>query len=176
MNLRLRLPALLALLFGLCLDSLGLVAADVDANRHAGLGQIEPFSPTRVTPRFTTPQWIGEPGVDAVVILSIDDLRATEKYESYLRPVLERLKRIDGRAPFGIFCNASDTTDPRFQRWLKEGVSLEVHTLGHPCPLLSTNGFAAASTSGYCTDYRRAGLLRGPMVFAFLGAKCDGFP
>ena len=147
MNLRLRLPALLALLFGLCLDSLGLLAADVDANRHAGLGQIEPFSPTRVTPRFTTPQWIGEPGVDAVVILSIDDLRATEKYESYLRPVLERLKRIDGRAPFGIFCNASDTTDPRFQRWLKEGVSLEVHTLGHPCPLLSTNGFAAASNN-----------------------------
>ena len=32
-----------------------------------------------------------------------------------------------------------------FQKWLGEGVSLEVHTLTHPCPLLANNDFAASS-------------------------------
>ena len=60
-----------------------------------------PFRVGLETPALTTPQWVGEKGVEAVVILSIDDLRTPEKYESYLRPILNRLKQIDGRAPAG---------------------------------------------------------------------------
>ncbi len=125
----------------------GWVIAAPDANRLTTLDGSDPFHPGLASARFTTPQWIGETNVEAVVILSIDDLRATAKYETHLRPVLERLKRIDGRAAFSIFCNACPTDDPQFATWLREGVSLEVHTLAHPRPLLSTNGFAAAANN-----------------------------
>jgi len=83
-------------------------------------------------PKLTAPQWVGEPGVEAVVILAIDDMRDPQKYETFLRPILDRLKQIDGRAPVSIFCNQLDSQDPRLQAWLKEGLSLEVHTLTHP--------------------------------------------
>jgi len=47
-------------------------------------------------------QWVGEDGVEAVVILAIDDMKETDKYEKFLRPILERLKQIDDRAPVSI--------------------------------------------------------------------------
>ncbi len=108
-----------------------------------------PFRVGLETPALTTPQWVGEKGVESVVILSIDDLRTPEKYESYLRPILNRLKQIDGRAPVSIFCNALEPSDPQFQAWLKEGLSLEVHTLSHPCPLLAKGDFDAAKATYY---------------------------
>ena len=135
---------------GRCLPLLLLAfapSAAPDANRLTHLDGTDPFYPTLSLARFTTPQWVGEPGVDAVVILSIDDLRATATYEAHLRPLLDRLKQIDGRAPFSILCNACATDDPQFTAWLREGVSLEVHTLAHPCPLLATNGLAAAANN-----------------------------
>jgi putative membrane-bound dehydrogenase-like protein len=131
-----------ALRLALALGASAAFAAD--GNRLTYLDSDDPFYPHRDLARLTTPQWIGEAGVEAVVILSIDDLRETQKYEDYVRPVLERLKQIDGRAPFSIFCNTFDPADARFQSWLKEGVSLEVHTLAHPCPLLGKMNFDAA--------------------------------
>lgn len=122
----------------------GVHAFAADGNRLAYLDSDDPFYPHRGLARLTTPQWIGEEGVEAVVVLSIDDLRDPQKYEDYVRPVLERLKLIDGRAPFSIFCNTFDPEDARFQSWLAEGVSLEVHTLAHPCPLLGKMGFSDA--------------------------------
>src|SRR5712672_3011544 len=95
----------------------------VDANRLAYLDEADPFHPGVGFPKLTTPQWVGEPGVEAVVILAIDDLRETPKYETTLRPILERLKQIDGRAPVSIFCNTNDAANPQFQAWLKEGLS-----------------------------------------------------
>ncbi|XOV70616.1 MAG: PVC-type heme-binding CxxCH protein [Verrucomicrobiota bacterium] len=106
-----------------------------------------PFYVDKDFPKLTTPQWVGEEGVDAVVILAIDDLRTTQKYEDYLRPILNRLKKIDGRAPVSIYCNSLDPNEPRFQIWLKEGLSLEVHTLSHPCPLLAKGDFPAAQNT-----------------------------
>ena len=44
-------------------------------NRLTYLDGDDPFHPGLVHARFTTPQWVGQPGVEAVVILSIDDLR-----------------------------------------------------------------------------------------------------
>ncbi len=114
-------------------------------NRLTHLDSTDPFYPDGNFPKLTTPQWVGETDVDAVVILAIDDLRDTKKYETFLRPLLERLKKIDGRAPVSIFANTFAPGDPQFQTWLKEGLSLEVHTLAHPCPLLSKGDFNKAA-------------------------------
>jgi len=111
-------------------------ALAADANRLAYLDDSSPFWPTAQSPKFITPQWVGEPGVDAVVILAIDDMREPAKYETFLRPILDRLKRISGRAPVSIMTNTIDPNDPQLASWLAEGLSLEVHTLTHPCPCL----------------------------------------
>jgi putative membrane-bound dehydrogenase-like protein len=124
-----------------------------DANRLTYLDSSDPFYPDRNLPRLTTPQWVGESNVEAVVVLAVDDMRESKDYEKFLRPILDRLKQIDGRAPVSIMtCNA-DPKDRQLQSWLKEGVSLEVHTLAHPCPLLMQSNFTAAEkTVNDCID------------------------
>ena len=124
----------LFLLLATVLLKLHVLAAD--GNRLTYLDDTTPFWPSAKSAKFITPQWIGEPGVEAVVILAIDDMRDTAKYEAFLRPILDRLKKIDGRAPVSIMTNSVPPGDPQLQSWLKEGLSLEVHTLTHPCPLL----------------------------------------
>ncbi len=114
-------------------------------NRLTWLDEDDPFYVHLNFPKLATPQWVGDPGVEAVVILAIDDMREPQKYETVLRPILERLKQIDGRAPVSILCNAIDPVQPQYQSWLREGLSLEVHTLSHPCPLLAKGNFAAAA-------------------------------
>jgi len=121
-----------------------LAACAADGNRLTYLDDDSPFWPTAKSPKFITPQWIGEEGVDAVVILAIDDMRDTAKYEAFLRPIFDRLKRIDGRAPVSIMTNTVPPDDPQLQAWLREGLSLEVHTLTHPCPLLGKATFDEA--------------------------------
>src|SRR5258706_5340586 len=105
----------------------------VDANRLAYLDEADPFHPGVGFPKLTTPQWVGEPGVEAVVILGIDDLNQPDRWEKFLRPILDRLKQIDGRAPVSIMTASADPQDSQLQTWLKEGLSLETHTLKHPC-------------------------------------------
>ena len=116
-------------------------------NRLTYLDTPNPFYPTAAFPKLTTPQWIGEPGVEVVVTLGIDDMSSHHRYEEYLRPILNRLRQIDGRAPVSIFCNALDPNEKHLQKWLQEGVNLEVHTLNHPCPILTRSDFAAARNS-----------------------------
>src|ERR1043166_4240643 len=144
---RLLLTGLLLVLF--CLNPLpalsqSALTAMTNGNRLAYLDESDPFYPGLQFPKLTTPQWIGEEGVDAVVILAIDDMRETPKYETFIRPILDRLKQIDGRAPFSIMCNKFPITNAIVEQWLKEGVSLEVHTLTHPFPLLAKSNFVAA--------------------------------
>ena len=144
-----RIQSALALL----LSALPVIGSGSPANRLTYLDESDPFYPHLNFPRLTTPQWVGEEGVEAVVILAIDDLREPQKYELYLRPILERLKKIDGRAPVSILCNALDPQQAQFQTWLQEGLSLEVHTLSHPCPLLArSNVTAAADTYHGCVE------------------------
>src|SRR5438128_2615177 len=137
---------------------LALVAAPVsagppDGNRLTYLDRADPYYVGRTFPKLVTPQWVGEDGVEAVVILAIDDMRGPDKWEAYLRPILERLKRIDGRAPVSIMTCTIDPKHPHLQTWLKEGVSLEVHTIDHPCPLLRDGDLAKAkSTYDRCVD------------------------
>ena len=51
------------------------------ANRLAHLDDPSPFYPHRDFPKLITPQWVGEEGVEAVVTLGIDDMRAAAGYE-----------------------------------------------------------------------------------------------
>src|SRR2546422_6188017 len=141
------IPRLAALLFGFAVEVTTSFAVETTANRLAYLDADDPFYAGPNFPRLTTPQWIGEPGVEAVIILSIDDMRDPQKYETVLRPILNRLKQIDGRGPVSILCNQLDPQNPQLQAWLKEGLSFEVHTLTHPCPLLANRDFAAATTN-----------------------------
>ena len=60
-------------------------------NRLAYLDAPSP-DPYYVGPGFaklTTPRWVGEEGVEAVAILSIDDMRDTAGYENCLRPIID---------------------------------------------------------------------------------------
>jgi len=115
------------------------------ANRLVYLDDPSPFYPHRDFPKLITPQWVGEAGVEAVVTLGIDDMRAAAGYEKFLRPILERLKKIDGRAPVSIMTCRIAPDDKQVQKWLAEGLSIEVHTLSHPCPLLQKGNFKLAA-------------------------------
>ena len=107
-----------------------------DGNRLAYLDECNPWYPHRDFPKLITPQWVGEEGVEAVIVLGIDDMRDPAKYEQYLRPILNRLKQIDGRAAVSIMTCDVKPDDPQLQSWLGEGLSIECHTIDHPCPLL----------------------------------------
>ena len=55
--------------------------------KRQGAGELpasdaNPYYPHRDSPRLTTPMWVGEPGVEAVVVLAIDDMRDPAEYES----------------------------------------------------------------------------------------------
>src|SRR5262245_10414455 len=125
-----------------------------DGHRLAYLdGPLDPYYPHRDFPKLTTPQWVGEEGVEAVVTLAIDDMRESGKYETFLRPILNRLKQIDGRAAVSIMSCRVDPADPQLQAWLKEGLSIEVHTYDHPCPCLQDGGLVKAKeTYDKCVD------------------------
>jgi len=129
----------------LALPELVFPALAGDGNRLAYLDEsCNPYYVGLDTAKLATPQWIGEDGVEAVIVLSIDDLRDAEKYESFLRPIFQRLAKIDGRTPVSLMTNSVDPNDPQLQKWLSEGASLETHTFDHPCPLLQGGDLAVA--------------------------------
>ncbi len=119
-----------------------------DGNRLAYLdAPCDPYYVGRQTAKLVTPQWVGEEGVEAVIVLATDDLRDTAKHEAFLRPIHDRLKHIDGRGAVSLMTNQVDPGDPQLQRWLQEGASLEAHTWTHPCPCLQNGDLAAARQS-----------------------------
>src|SRR5947209_10721548 len=142
-----------------------------DGNRLVYLDENDPYYVSQKFPRLITPQWVGEEGVEAVVILAIDDMRGHEKWETFLRPILRRLQQIDGRAPVSIMTNQVDPKDPQLQTWLKEGLSIECHTIDHPCPFFK-NGFAKAKeTYDKCVDLMAE--IPGHKPVAFRMPCCD---
>ena len=161
---------------GVCLGLLNPVHAaepiQQSANRLLHLQSNSPYEPSLEMARLITPQWIGEEGVDAVVVLAIDDMRDEARYEAYLRPILNRLKKIDGRAPVSIMTCSVNPGSPLHQQWLEEGLSVEVHTLDHPCPILSNNDFPQARrTYERCVDL--LGTIPGSRPVAFRTPCCD---
>jgi putative membrane-bound dehydrogenase-like protein len=143
-----------------------------NGNRLTYLDENNPWYPHRNFPKLITPQWVGEEGVECVVILAIDDMREPAKYEAFLRPILDRLKKIDGRAPVSIMtCNVKPD-DPQLASWLSEGLSFEVHTIDHPCPLLQGGDIAKAkSTYDRCVDLLNE--IPGNRPTAFRMPCCD---
>jgi len=130
-----------------------LLALSQDGNRLTYLDESDPYYVHGRFPKLITPQWIGEEGVDAAIVLAIDDMRGHEKWEAYLRPILERLKQIDGRAPVSIMTCTIDPNHGHLQKWLKEGLSIDVHTVDHPCPVLTGGDFLKAkSTVDRCIE------------------------
>lgn len=126
------------------------------------------YYPHASFPKLTTPQWVGDPDVEAVVTLGIDDMRDAATYEAYLRPILNRLKAIDGRAPVSIMTCRIDPADPQLQAWLQEGLSIETHTFDHPCPCLQGGDFAKAkSTYDRCVDLVSSIPNSHPVAFRF---------
>ena len=155
----------------LVLTALGSTAV-ADGNRLTYLDENNPYYVSRSFPKLITPQWVGEEGVEAVVILGIDDMRGYRRWEGYLRPILERLKKIDGRAPVSIMTCTVNRREPHLQRWLREGVSIECHTIDHPCPLLQGGDFAKAkSTYDRCVDLLHS--VPGNRPVAFRMPCCD---
>src|SRR5437868_14292689 len=143
-----------------------------DGNRLVYLDESDPYYVSRTFPKLITPQWIGEEGVEAVVVLAVDDMREAPKYEAFLRPILERLKKIDGRASVSIMTNKIDPTLPKLQEWIKEGVSLEVHSIDHRCPFLNGGAFEKAkSTYERCIELMSA--IPGNRPVAFRMPCCD---
>src|SRR5439155_27107337 len=86
-----------------------------NGNRLAYLDEVDPYYPHKSFTKLITPQWVGDPGVDAVVILAIDDMRDPKTYEAFLRPILRGLQQIDGRAPVSIMTIQADPQDPQRQ-------------------------------------------------------------
>jgi hypothetical protein len=123
-------------------------------NRLAHLADyVDPYYVGRDVPRLVTPQWVGQEGVEAVIVLAIDDMSDVQRYETFLRPILQRLQQIDGRAPVSMMTTRVDPRLPQLQRWLEEGLSIEAHTLDHPCPCLQGGSLAKAkATYDQCVD------------------------
>lgn len=151
----------------------GLSAHAADANRLTYLDEfLDPYYPHRDFPKLITPQWVGEEGVECVVVLAIDDMRDPAKYEAILRPILDRLKGIDGRAPVSIMTNQVDLKHEQLQKWLKEGLSIEIHTIDHPCPCLAGGDFSKSkSTYDRCVDLMNE--IPGNKPVAFRMPCCD---
>ena len=166
-----RLPLIVLLIY--CLHgtaSMGVAAPN--GNRYTYLTDQNPYYVHQKFARLITPQWVGEENVDAVVILSIDDMRDPAAYENYLRPILNRLQEIEGRSPVSIFTNSVNPQDPQLQSWIKEGLSLEVHTIDHPCPCLNGGDFARAkSTYDRCVDLMAS--IPNSQAVAFRMPCCD---
>jgi putative membrane-bound dehydrogenase-like protein len=170
---RYRFAGLRLVVWLLAASRLGLPVQGQDANRLTYLDEfLAPSYVHRDFPKLTTPQWLGEEDVEAVVVLAIDDMRETEKYEQYLRPILDRLKEIDGRAPVSIMTNRVEPQEAKLQQWLDEGVSIEVHTYDHPCPCLQKGDFSAArETYEKCVDLMAS--IPGNRPVAFRMPCCD---
>ena len=65
-----------------------------DGNRLVHLDEPNnPWQFHRESAKLITPQWIGEEGVEAVLVLAIDDLAGDgQGFRNYLTPIIERLQ------------------------------------------------------------------------------------
>lgn len=121
-------------------------------SRFSYLAEDDPYYPHGDFPKFTVPAWIGEPDVEAVIVFSIDDMcrpfpkarpkglptyaRQPKVYFDFLKPIADRLIKIDGRSPISVFSLQLDPADKIVQQMLRMGMSMECHTFTHPVPLM----------------------------------------
>lgn len=124
-----------------------LSAGDRVGSRFTHLDGRDSYDSGLAKAKLTTPMWVGGEGVEAVVQLSIEDMgwtnppsrmmshaKSPRLHHPFLRPAIERLRRIDQRAPISIYTLQAQADGPWFQRLLNEGVPLEAHTFTHAVP------------------------------------------
>lgn len=142
-----------------CATTRAAEAPAVDGNRFVHLHEASPYHVSHDFPRLTTPQWFGEQGVKAVVVFAIDDMRPNNvgDFEKFLRPLMDRLKKIDGKAGISIMTNQVNPDDPHLQRLIDEGINIDVHTWTHPCPCFDRGDFNTAKwTYEKCVDVMKS--------------------
>jgi peptidoglycan/xylan/chitin deacetylase (PgdA/CDA1 family) len=166
------MPARLAVLLLSTVLATGARAADA-GNRLAYLDAFcDPYYVGLDTPRLVTPQWVGEEGVAAVIVLANDDLKDLARHEKYIRPIITRLKEIDPKSGLSLMGTQIDPADPQLQSWIAEGINPEAHTWHHPCPCLQNGSFAKAkATFDACVDNLRR--IPGGRTVAFRMPCCD---
>ena len=140
------------------------VVATKDGNRLTYLDERNPFYPHADFPKLTTPMWIGEPGVEAVILLSIDDMgrpaaqsqadSGPEAFLSFLCPLVNRLRQIDGRAPIAVMTCRTQPANPTLQKMLELGMSLDCHSYTHRFPFMrfDDKSLAGKDTLRECRD------------------------
>ena len=156
MSMKMKIEAKRLILIFAALAIVGSSDGAADGNRLAHLDEPNnPWQLERGSAKLVTPQWIGEEGVEAVFVLAIDDMLGDgQGFRNYLSPIIERLQKIDGRGPVAITCIRPKVDHPNMQWFLEQGVSLETHTLSHPCPLLQRDNFRAAWVDFHgCVDH-----------------------
>lgn len=139
--------------FSICFAALASGAGESVGNRFAYLDENDPYYPDGNFPKLITPMWVGEPEAEAVICLTIDDMcrvfpegerptgvptyaRRPKVYYEFLKPVIDRLRSIDGRAPISVFSLQLDPDDKLVRHLQELGMSIECHTWTHPVPLL----------------------------------------
>lgn len=141
-------------------------------SRFAYLDEEDPYYVAGDFPKLTTPMWIGEEGVDAAILLSIDDMcrpfpkgrpkglpvyaRRPRVYFDFLKPAIDRLREIDGRAPISVFCLQLARDDAIVREMLRLGLSMECHTFTHPVPLMRAGKEPAHSLALAREDFLRS--------------------
>ncbi len=75
------------------------------------------------------------------MVLAIDDMRDPARYEAYLRPILNRLKAIDGRAPVSIMTNQVDPEGPAAPGMAGGGAFARSPHAHAPVPMLAKGRF-----------------------------------
>lgn len=132
-----------------CLADDQLTAEESVGSRFTYLDELDPYYPNPDFPKLTTPMWVGEEGVDAVILLSVDDMGgppfrprydvSPEAFQRFLTPLIQRLKKIDGRAPIAVMTCQAPPNSPTVQQLLKLGLSFDCHTFTHRFPFFRSN-------------------------------------
>ena len=132
----------------------------------------DPYCVELGSAKLATPQWVGDEGVEAVVVLANDDLGDVGHHEKYIRPIMRRLKEFDADSGVSLMANHIPPDDPQLQAWLEEGVNVEAHTWDHPCPCLQGGDLAKAkATFDRCIDNLRN--IPGGRTVAYRMPCCD---
>ncbi len=97
-----------------------------DANRLVELDGETSWTGRPGEPKLITPQWVGEAGIECVVLLGVEADGVLAEWEPVVRPIVERLKQINGRAPLSLFARDVEPGAQPLRAWLSDGVRVEV--------------------------------------------------
>ena len=131
-----------------------------DGNRLAYLDESDPYYVGRGFPKLITPQWVGEEGVEAVVVLAIDDMRGHEQVGGV--PAADpRAAQADRRPGAGQHHDLPDRSRAirTCRRGSRKALSLEMpHRSTIPARSCKDGDFAKAkATYDRCVDLLAAG-------------------